>query len=82
MKDDLTSSKEKYQMKFFIGSRTYGGSGKGFAYYLQDHEELENVIDLLQSKSCVTKIATAYKGSPSQYRFNEWFAESLKNWKP
>lgn len=82
MKEDLTNPKEKYQMNFFIGSKTYGGSGKGYAYFIQDHNELQNVIELLQAKSCVIKTSSSSSGTREQYRFNEWFAERLKNWNP
>lgn len=82
MKEDLINPKEKYQMDFYLGSKGgFGGSGNGYVYYYEEHEELENIVKILQSKACVIKLSSGTKGNVAQYRFNEWFAEMLRNWK-
>lgn len=83
MKSDLNNPKERYQFDFYLGHRQgLSSHGDGYVYYIDEHPELESIIKLLQSKSCISKISSGYKGHVSQYRFNEWFVNQLIKWNP
>lgn len=75
MKEDLSNS--PFVREFFVLSKkwtmNYGGT-KRFSYYLEDHEDLENKIQVLENKGLVYDVTNK---NVKKYRMSEELVDYL-----
>ncbi|KIE19315.1 hypothetical protein SE23_17635 [Vibrio sinaloensis] len=78
MKQDLKNPDFKFHREFFLLSRSwsFNHAGKFLAYYLEEHEELEQQLKILESHGLIIEV-TEYGKNVKKYQFSEHLAEHL-----
>ncbi|MUK70247.1 hypothetical protein [Aliivibrio fischeri] len=78
MKQDLLNPEFKYHRDFFILSRAgyFNYRGKFLAYYIEEHDELEQQIKILVSHGLITDVSEFGK-NVKKYQFTEDIVDHL-----
>ncbi|ELA7005587.1 hypothetical protein RA807_002872 [Vibrio parahaemolyticus] len=78
MEQDLKNPDFKFHREFFLLSRSwsFNHAGKFLAYYLEEHEELEQQLKILESHDLIIDV-TEYGKNVKKYQFSEHLAEHL-----
>jgi len=80
MKEDLLNPDYEFHREFFILNKSgiFNHSGKYLAYYVEDHNNLEQQVKILESHGLVENV-TEYGKNVQKYQWSELFAEHLCN---
>ena len=78
MKEDLLNPDYEFHREFFILNKSgiFNHSGKYLAYYVEDHNNLEQQVKILESHGLVANV-TEYGKNVQKYQWSELFAEHL-----
>ncbi|MET1257530.1 hypothetical protein [Aliikangiella maris] len=78
MKQDLLNPDYEFHREFFILNKSgiFNHSGKYLAYYVEDHNNLEQQVKVLESHGLVENV-TEYGKNVQKYKWSELFAEHL-----
>ena len=78
MKQDLLNPDYEFHREFFILDKNgcFNHSGKYLAYYVEDHNNLEQQVKILESHGLVANV-TEYGKNVQKYQWSELFADHL-----
>ncbi|HAS6168105.1 hypothetical protein QX220_21820 [Vibrio vulnificus] len=78
MRQDLKNPDFKFHREFFLLSRSWSfvHAGKFLAYYLEEHENLEQQIKILESHGLIIEV-TEFGKNVKKYQFSEHLVEHL-----
>lgn len=78
MKQDLLNPDYEFHREFFILSKSlcFNHRGKYLAYYVEDHNNLEQQVKIIESHGLVANV-TEYGKNVQKYQWSELFAKHL-----
>ncbi|MBP8699912.1 MAG: hypothetical protein KBH82_12865 [Syntrophorhabdaceae bacterium] len=77
MKDDLEDEKHRFAREFYIVEKgaVLNITGKYLAYYFEDHEDLQDKINILENYEYITDITS---NNIKKYKMTEEFVELIR----